>query len=848
MLKPLFNLLLLLVCCVRCGNALAAQDALAAPTLKLSGPAGQTVVFSVRYFDGAEAINTVETRVDLPADGTPLEPQALEFGHTGIRIQIAVATAQPFAAQLFAGDEKLGESQSNAMGVLELQHGSVPEGDEMPPPRALPNQSEQQLIRSFLAAIPTANTRPLVSTLPLANIDWQNLDAYCAALTRELGQPLEQDPGGPLEGWITWEGSLDARVLGGQVAFEHGHCKFTLMAIDGKLVDVEPSSAEMPADWLRQAPASIEEYVQRSNALAEALLGGDVVGAQLLFSSRYHEEVTVKELSTLSVELRELVDEELPAIEFKRSEFQAASADSNDKQLSIDSVLQCGNGERWISRVDFIIPSGPDLIARAHLASIHFRQAWQSASPAPAADLTELLNQIGSEDPHRVATRWSDRLHPDLKPFLELSRLTGWLEEAAERLGALAEPADFDRWLASSGPHSTAVGPVRFAKQDELSVRTHWNDDKLLGITLLGDHYAASTLDLVPRLATARQHGIHFWKQLLGGDVSGAHQRLAPSFREQLPLDRLRELLAASGLDSLPPIMNIEVDAVRVTDRDSRPLPVMFTIYYVAHLQDDEYLTLSCEFAPRDGTRDSFDLLNFSTDVQATFPIAAPAEVAAFLDAFLKGDVEAVSRLTSATNRALIDPAILEAFLAELRHAVGNAPASIPLRTLRKYTDGRQLLQFNGVVPGSAEGSVVVDATMERGVLKRFRLEHPALDSFVDRVQDFDRLDARANEFLQAWLTDAHFAADPSERLEKFFVADRRTPAAMRRLGELHRELNVTLGALDAVDEVQHRALPDFNWIEIEWRLQFENGTRHVRLTYQLDAFHGLIDAVELLP
>lgn len=826
-----------------------AQEMLEDPQLQLSGRAGQTVIYSVGYFHEQLESETVHARIELPADGSPLEPQKLQFGYSGMRIEIAVASAEPFTARLLDGENVVSQQQCQAVGTLRLEYGLLPASDPWSVPRALLNGAEQQWVADFVAGMRAGEAEPLVSSSPIANIDWQTLSAYFAAVKGVLGQPLQQDIGTLADGWIGWEGSLGARVLSGPVTFEKGRCDFKLMLVDGQLVDVVPNTTALPEDWFEEPPQPLDIYIQRAHSLARALLAGNVTGGQLLFSPRYHEELTLESLRELSGQLRLLVDDHQPEIVFQRSEFLPVGDTSYDKRLRLHSVLTCPSGQRCLSQVDFIFPSGAEVIGRGHLASIHIREAWTSAAPALASQQSELLAMIGTIEAEAAAVKWLEKIHPQVKEHISPQELASFIAAAAEPLGQTVGEIDFDQWQASAGAYSTAVGPVEFATAPEARVQSNWLDGHWLGITLLAENFAASTHDLVPQYDDVQELSVRFWERLFEGNFPAAHACLAEDFQRRLSVEQLQELFEDAEFGTLARLRGVVFDRLRIADRDQRPLPVILTAYCIAEFEDGSYIPVSCEFTRSGGQDANTQLLNFSTDVSATFPLATVGEAQMFWEAFSRADSDAVRRLVSEAMRARIQPEVLTAFLLELQQVLGSNDGESSAwvgRTLRIYDSGRQLLQLNRGFAGP-QGRVDVVAAFERGELRDFQFIHPTLETFVQRIENQALLDNHAQAFVEVWLSGDTSSEENAARVRMFLASELNNEVGIGHLVELHRQLLLESGVRLDAQVVGRVASGDANRIELELRVQLERGERTVKLTYAVNAFAGWITQVEVM-
>ncbi len=848
--NSLFVILLVLTFISLCARTHCwAQDTLAAPQLELRGPAGQTVIYTVRYFSNHVAGETIHSRVDLPADGSPLELQSLDFGYDGLQVQIAVATSQPFSVRLLDGDQVLREKSTQAAGMIDLRYGGVPEGDSLTMPRALLTPAESQFVERFIQGIRLGSAEPLVSSLPLANIDWQTLSTYFDTLTRELGVP-QTEMKEQLDGWISWEGSLGARVLSGKVEFTNGSCHFKLMQIEGKLVDVVPRAPALAEDWMDQPPKSLDAYIAQAHRLTQALLAGNVSGGQLLFSQRYHEDVTVEVVEELSRTLRAMVDDHDPTLEFKRFDFSLAAPQSSDRRLRIHSVIKSDSGQRCLGHVDFVFPSGEDVIGRGHLSSIYIHEAWNSAAPELAQHLAEMLSSVGSEEPRSVATKWMKRMHPELQPHIDQDKLAQFIESLGQAIGTKTGEIDFDLWESSESQQSTgstAYGPVEFALAPQTTVQSHWSDDKWIGLTFVSAQVAMSTLDLIPQYQVVQDRGVRIWTHLFGGQFAAAHELLDNRFRERFTLVQLTELCEESEFPELAQLRAVTLDRIRVLERDNRPQATMFSAYFIAEFVDDSYFPVSCELT-FDSQTSTFSIMNFSTDVVHTFPIAAEEMQLQFWNAFANADPAAIGRMVSEATRQNIQPVILAAFLSELQELLGVNEGTLlrpATRMLREYDLGNQLLRLNSQVVGP-KGIVDVEASFERKTLRNFHFKHPALSDFVHRIADQTFLDSSSNQFIDSWLSAENLRPENRDRLARFLTAELRGDAGMSRLEELHRRILLEAGELVSVEIVSRTPLRGANLFDIELLVQLERETRTIRLTYEVNAIEGVIAAVEV--
>jgi hypothetical protein len=493
-----------------------------------------------------------------------------------------------------------------------------------------------------------------------------------------------------------------------------------------------------------------------------------------------------------------------------------------------------------------------EVIGRGHLASIHIRETWPSADPELARQQSAMLAMIGTLAPEEAAAKWMESMHPNLKEHIRQEDLTTFIAAAAEQLGEPATAINLDRWQASSGAYSTAMGPVEFTKA-ATRVQSNWMDGHWLGVSLLTENFAASTHDLLPQYTDVQELAVRFWESLFEGNFAAAHACLAEDFQRRLGVEQLQELFESAEFGTLTRLQRVTYDRLRIADRDSRPLPVMLTAYCIAEFEDGSYIPISCEFTRGGAVEAVPQLLNFSTDVIGTFPLADATEGQLFWKAFSGADSAAIRRLVSQETRDRIQPEVLSGFLSELQQVLGSdgeesssSTSSFAGRALRVYDAGRQLVQLNRRVVGP-QGQVDMLATFERGELRNFQFTHPALETFAQRVENKALLDAPAREFLQLWLSSDSLRVENTERLKPFLASELKDEAGMGRLIGLHRQLLLESGGMLDAEIVARTPSADSNRIELEWRLQLERGERRVKLTYKVNALAGLIEDVQVI-
>lgn len=807
------------------GLRAAAQDIID-PSLSIEGPEGQLLFVTAKYFDDQKVASTVSMRLPITEELT-----RLDFGHTGLQLQIVIPTSQPITVELRNG-ETVESKTSTEVATLEFSLGTVPAGSQVEGPRALPNAEEKGLARAFLHALSTHETSQIVSDIPAANIEWQTLDAYCEALNEELGDPLESAK--DLDGWLSWEGSLGARVLNGRVEFEYGTCRFSLMSVDDKLVDVIPVTTDLPELWF-EGPSDEQKYRQRAVQLAKALFEGRLAEARMAFSARYHEEITEESLKDLNQMLQDRLGNTPSGFEYKESRLLPYDPEARSRTLALFHAADLNTGKRCVIQVNVIFPCGPNIVAKGHVATINVRETWESAKPELAKLTRSVLKGLGQGDGLNQVDE--ARIHPRVQTDGDLDRLNTAAIKLREHLGGLQAEQDFDAWTFDAVPTGiVARGPVSYA-QMQAYARLDFADEKLIGCTLLGPTFSFSTLDFVSDPNLPKQISQKFWQGLFQGELDASHALLAPKFREQMPADEFRQLIQTSQFSRLPQLKRMLPETVRLSHRLDRPLPLMTTVCTVAELQDGSFQPLRCEFYRNAGGE--LELLNFNTDFASIFPAQENGQKDLLFSALRTGKSEEVIKLLRASERSKVDPIILGAFLSKLRGEFGQFEDSANCKLLHQYEVGYRLEQLYCDMTSEDGTRIPIHASFQYGHLVSFGINSPRLAYFLDLIEDESCYGRIGKRFMQEWFSQ-------SSDLAPLLDAELRTDEVLERLHRMKQDLVVRLGSLQRINVGETTKAESTNRVTLLMQLEHQRGQALVELELTIDAFTGLASGIQI--
>lgn len=805
------------------------QELLGQPELVLEGPEHQSAYAFVRYFNNRQCSQTVNIRMQIE-DGASIEQ--LEFGHEGTRVLIAIPTSRPVTVSLRNGSQVVVQAQSDSSQVLELALGEIPEDDSYVPPRVMLDDTEKAFVRSFLAAMVRADTKSLVSDSKAANIQWQTLDAYCSALQQELG-PAEVSS--DLDGWLSWSGNLGTRVISGNIEFQRGNCQFSLMVIDGLLLDVVVHSGEMPIDWF-QGPSSTTAYVEIGEVLARKLFDEVTLESaaeiQQLFAPKYHPSVPVAGLQELSRSLRSEYGQRLEWVRWVNSEIEPYASGKQARILSVFHELCLKTGKHCISQSNFSFSSGPNVVGRGDLASVVVRETWPSAQPELAELASKVLRQLSSGEVR------AEDFHPSVREIIDFESLHQAVSKIRTRFGKIEPEPDFSAWNADrTGENAFATGVVS-SDIGPINVRFDFFEDALIGVTLLGHTQAWTSAVELRGDAEAAQMGERFWTHLFQRKYPDAHRLLSPEFKDNLPLSEFEKLVSRSDYGQNLEEVQISIEESLLVNRLDRPLPAMLTTYFLAKFQDGSYQPLRCEFARDEG---QWELLNFSTDFQGRFPMDGKHEAfEALMEALSTRNSDALVWLLSDKLKARVEPAILSGFLRKLAAVTGNMSSTADYRQIHDYVLGGRYEHLSAELQTDT-GPLPLNATFQYGKLISFSLQSPNLAYFLDEIKSPECFDNLAVRMVEMWMKQE------DSQIENQFVTELRSERLASRLSQLRSTLLVPFGnfvSTTVTKRVLDRAENSVTcWLDIE----LERGHVTLEISWDVDAFSAWTSAFQIL-
>ncbi len=806
-------------------SRLWAQDLPIDPQLLLVGPAGQEVAVAASYYDDGQLTKTVAMRLKIRQGKT--EP--LEFGHAGLQLAITVPTAQPVTMVLMNGEEELSRLSVKSVGVARLKHGDV--GDQPPPipPRALPDVSEKQVIERFMQCLQSAEARELVSTSPMANIEWETLNAYLRTLQLELG-PVVEAMSSP-DGWLSWEGRLGARVLSKRLQLEHGQCQISLMIVDNRLVDVEVDSPEMPDDWF-DGPSSIDNYRQRSARLSKLVFEGKVGRVREMLAPPYRKEISDAELQQLSQHLRAQLGSDIQKIDFKGSKLHGGDEQAERPVLSVFHGITLDTDRRCISEVKFVFTSGRNRIGLGELASIDVREAFQSAAPELAQIAGETLRIVdGQRDPEL------DRLwHPSCRAVLDSKAIEQRLQGLPNDMTGIEVDVDWDRWQAGRNESfAWARGPVS-AAGGEVLMRVSFVDDQLFGFALESGNSVLSTFEHVAESDEIAEITGSFWRAIYEDELATAHALLAQGFQQQMPLDAFRELVQSSGLRAVGDKLVVRPVNVRLVSHPQRPALILTASYCDLLVGDQTLGSVRCILKQRESEA-IWEVIDFSQDFDDQYVTVDRQLVAQLGVALQSGQPSALRALQSKPDQQLGSPELAAAFLRRLHHVAGDIQVPDESLLRRSYEAGRRNDRITCRLH-SAAGSIPLTAEFRYGRLASFQLDLDGFGGFLSELNDTSVLEQAGLRFVDQWHSEAGSCLP-------LMVRELRSESVQNRLRILRGKLVQAAGAYQGSRVLEVSLSNDSQQAQLQVESRYERRTVRIQLELSVNALAALISAVD---
>ncbi len=819
-----------------------ATPSFVAPELDIDGPAGQTVMVYVRYYRAGQPARTVGIRhtIDDPREKIPLD-----LGLEGIRIWLVNPSHEKIALTVRDGDRQLGFREGTGPAALELSVGRVPREDAFRVPRVLLDRGEQEIVHKFVQVLRGDTSRPLLAAPPLARVDWPTLDAFAAYVRTHFGTP------GPdaddLDGWLSWEGEIGTRILHGRIEFpSQPEARFSLVVLRDRVIQVEHEGLDLPDDWFLR-PADASGYVGRAERLTYLLATGRTEPALAMFSPSYREGLKLTDIQGLVDRLKAGYGQDVRRVEFKQTVVGGYDFEVQARPFYVDHAVQFESDKRCICRVTFMFPCSAERIARGHLAMVHFSETWPSASPELAALARRTMEQIdttarssaptGAAPTSMAHLPWS----PQIEPIVDAPLRDRILNDCMRYLGPVDLPIDWDLWSGNADlPYPFLEGHVQFA-HGAARVRIDLLDDGVLGITILSDRWGDSTLRAVSNGEAVRQHARQFWTELASGDIEAAHSRLAEPFARQLTLAHLGELVDRSGIGSTAQRgVQVFLDGPMISNRPQRLFPVMVATCGVLEIESAPPLTVLNEYRIDAGVAELFD---FSSEVEALYPVADQETPQRLVDALADVSGEALFRWLDPADRAMVVPAITRGFLAKLHASTGAKPSAVipPAKVIHAYHLGKLQKRVRcRMACGRTE--VPLAAQFEFDALKALQIDIPDATGFLDAVDMPAVIDREVPRAV------AGLANGDRREWSRLLVPDLQTPETLDRLEKIQAEWRGLMGEYQSVAIESVTIDADANTVQVDVRIQFSKGYVRAQLDFDVDIFAARLAGIAPLP
>ncbi|MFK7734930.1 MAG: hypothetical protein AB8B50_02815 [Pirellulaceae bacterium] len=825
-----------LLLCVFGSNAEAQDVLLEQPRLEITGPKGQLVYLFTRYFDGAEASKVVTSRFAMGGEARTLE---LEFGYSGIEVEVYSPTAKPVVFRLMNGDQEVSTQPLQAVGFAKVQWGSVQAGAKFENSEAKAVRASLQLVASdhgllqqFVEGFRVGTWQTLVSDSELRNVDWEILDAFGGVL-REAYGGMQTAPGeNGWDGWLKWEGNRGALLLDGPVECEKGRCYFTLAFVDKKLVDVQFRAARLADDW-SVVPAATLRYANQSQELFETLFRfedrASAEQARSLIAQPYRDDVSIEGVKRLQGDLKTVFTTPLTSIEFVRAE----GLGGQPARFRLYHLIRFESGKHCVGETLFETTGGERQIGVARLASVKVRPAWTSATPLRAEKAKQTLTQLkaGSID----ASSFSEAcaMHLDFDTIQQ-----SFTRSATAEMLPGVEEMQMESWATvTQGTHGAAEGSVDVA-DDELRLSVFSEAKGTLGVTLVSDFAAWTSLSRLKAAEELGTRGDKFWYRLLAGDLDDAHRVLGDDFQSQMPFKEFEELVEVSGFARGPKVRAVKWDRALLTHRLDRSMPVMVSSYHLAEFRDGSTTPLRCEYRWHGN---EWELIDFSSDFNAVFPVEPRFDgVVELISALNNGDAEGLIASLHPPYAALVERPVLDAFLLHFQKQLGELGEVVAAREIHEYRSGRRFDRIDCLLKHT-DRRLPLHTAFSNGNLLSFALDtdllaRPLATSFPE--EHFRR---RAELFVQAWMTE-----DPQKLGESFSIKSS-NETLESELSSWKGGSQLSLGAYQSAVVREAAMMDEGEKVRCMVELIFERGRELATVDFSVDAFSSHIADVRIV-
>jgi len=298
--------------------------------------------------------------------------------------------------------------------------------------------------------------------------------------------------------------------------------------------------------------------------------------AQMYFEGRYRNNTSLQQVQQLQKKLQEKYGSEIRTIQQLDSFLAPFAPDAKQRSWDLYQLVDFGE-EQCIAQTTFDFSSRSNFVGNGKLASINFRPSWPSVAPQQAKLAQEFLASCHEGE---VDLSW---FHPALKDLCDQEKLQSRLEQIADRCEQWSVP-ELATWSADSrGEYSYARGKLK-TNQGPVDAQFDFIGDQLLGVTLLSQEAAWSSLDCIRDPSAAGRVAHAFWSRIFSGDFYDAHSKLQEEFKEQLPRQRLEQVVTDSHF-SAKTLRRLTVFDQVFTQRVDRSFPAVGSLSTVARLQ-----------------------------------------------------------------------------------------------------------------------------------------------------------------------------------------------------------------------------------------------------------------------
>lgn len=622
----------------------------------------------------------------------------------------------------------------------------------------------------------------------------------------------------------------------------------------------------------------LADIIAQSAQLTRLLLAGEADAAQALFAPRLRREITPQALASLSFDLRKLLGREVINVRPVDTLWGDVDQELRQQTLRVQHLVELEQGQSAISSVQFLLPlaavgaseQAVDLDA-VELVAIDVRQTWpayapraaqvahqalelllggfasqpdaaspagEAASPTPATTTPE---QPSVEQPsvEQAAEAFAALLPERMSGSLRLEALRELLVELRQHIGPTREPAAWLTWsYQTAGSHLAVQGEI-VTHRGPVEVMLDFADDRLIGVSLVSQHYAASTLDLLAPQLSLAERGQQFWEGVFGDQWQTAYGLLATEFQRQMSADAFHTALADSQLLGLPELRRVEFDRLRYSNRLERTDAVALAAFYVAHFSDGTHQAVYCEFAA-DASQPA--LIAFANDVEAVLPATDRQAVQRVVDACLSTQPQQVQALLDAQGQARFQQDVARLFMDRLADVLGTRQPQVDqLRVLHVYQQAERTDQASATLIGPRR-TLTVQTTWQADRLQAFHFAAPELETFAHDLQDFAALEEFGREFLRQWMRP-----DLTTQALQKMAPTAEPQQLLAQLAAQRDHLANQHGHYLWSDLLNWQVLPGENAIAAVYEMEFADQTLDMQLTFQLDAIGAYISTAQLL-